>query len=99
MGHFGKVPIRRAWNLVVFPSLVLNYAGQAAIVVEGAPTQGNIFYHLCPSVLLTPLVVLATIATIIASQSIITGGVWPNLRRRRQLVAHDCYTWPDDNFP
>src|SRR5262252_6335661 len=73
MGHFGKVPIRRAWNFVVFPSLILNYAGQAAIVLEGAPTQGNIFYHLCPSVLLTPLVVLATIATIIASQSIITG--------------------------
>jgi KUP system potassium uptake protein len=73
MGHFGKVPIRRAWNFVVFPSLILNYAGQAAIVLEGTPTQGNIFYHLCPSVLLTPLVVLATFATIIASQSIITG--------------------------
>ena len=73
MGHFGKVPIRRAWNFVVFPSLILNYAGQAAIVLEGAPTQGNIFYQLCPSLLLTPLVILATLATIIASQSIITG--------------------------
>jgi KUP system potassium uptake protein len=73
MGHFGKVPIRRAWNFVVFPSLILNYAGQAAIVLEGTPTQGNIFYQLCPSLLLTPLVVLATFATIIASQSIITG--------------------------
>lgn len=83
MGHFGKVPIRRAWNFVVFPSLVLNYAGQAAIVVEGAPTQGNIFYHLCPSVLLTPLVVLATIATIIASQSIITGA----FSMTRQAIA------------
>ena len=59
MGHFGKVPIRRAWNFVVFPSLILNYAGQAAIVLEGTPTQGNIFYQLCPSLLLTPLVVLA----------------------------------------
>jgi KUP system potassium uptake protein len=72
MGHFGKVPIRRAWNFVVFPSLILNYAGQAAIVLEGAPTQGNIFYQLWPSLLLTPLVILATLA-IIASQSIITG--------------------------
>ena len=73
MGHFGPVPIRLAWNFIVFPSLILNYAGQAAIVLEGAPTDGNIFYHLCPAPLLTPLIVLATIATVIASQSIITG--------------------------
>src|SRR5580658_9464155 len=73
MGHFGKGPIRLAWNLVVFPSLILNYAGQAAIVLAGAPTEGNIFYRLCPAPLLTPLIVLATIATVIASQSIITG--------------------------
>ena len=73
MGHFGKGPIRLAWNFVVFPSLILNYAGQAAIVVDGAPTEGNIFYSLCPAPLLTPLIVLATLATIIASQSIITG--------------------------
>ncbi|UVK49433.1 KUP/HAK/KT family potassium transporter (plasmid) [Mesorhizobium sp. AR07] len=73
MGHFGPVPIRLAWNFVVFPSLVLNYIGQAAIVLNGAPTDGNIFYRLCPPMLLTPLIVLATIATIIASQSIITG--------------------------
>jgi KUP system potassium uptake protein len=73
MGHFGKTPIRLAWSLVVFPSLVLNYAGQAALVLEGAPTSDNIFYRLCPPALLVPLVVLATIATIVASQSIITG--------------------------
>jgi KUP system potassium uptake protein len=83
MGHFGKVPIRRAWNFVVFPSLILNYAGQAAIVLEGAPTQGNIFYQLCPSLLLTPLVMLATLATIIASQSIITGA----FSMTRQAIA------------
>jgi KUP system potassium uptake protein len=59
--------------VVVFPSLVLNYAGQAALVLEGAPVSDNIFYRLCPSFLLLPLIVLATIATIIASQSIITG--------------------------
>ena len=73
MGHFGARPIRIAWSGLVFPSLVLNYAGQAALVLEGAPTSDNIFYRLCPSALLIPLVVLATIATIIASQSIITG--------------------------
>jgi KUP system potassium uptake protein len=73
MGHFGAAPISKAWNFVVFPSLILNYAGQAAIVLEGAPTDGNIFYHLCPPMLLTPLIGLATVATVIASQSIITG--------------------------
>ena len=73
MGHFGSGPIKMAWFAVVFPSLILNYAGQAALVLEGAPTDGNIFFRLCPSILLIPLIVLATIATIIASQSIITG--------------------------
>jgi KUP system potassium uptake protein len=73
MGHFGARPIRVAWSALVFPSLVLNYAGQAALVLHGAPTSDNIFYRLCPPVLILPLVLLATIATIIASQSIITG--------------------------
>jgi KUP system potassium uptake protein len=73
MGHFGRVPIRLAWNAIVFPSLLLNYAGQAAIVLEGASTDGNIFYKLCPAALLSPLIALATVATVIASQSIITG--------------------------
>ena len=63
----------RPWFAIVFPSLILNYAGQTALVLEGAPTDGNIFFRLCPAVLLIPLVVLATVATIIASQSIITG--------------------------
>jgi KUP system potassium uptake protein len=73
MGHFGARPIRLAWSVLVFPSLVLNYAGQAALVLNGAPTSDNIFFRLCPSGLLIPFVVLATVATIIASQSIITG--------------------------
>ncbi len=73
MGHFGRGPIKLAWFAIVFPSLILNYAGQAALVLEGAPTDGNIFFRLCPAVLLLPLIVLATVATIIASQSIITG--------------------------
>ena len=73
MGHFGARPIRLAWSAIVFPSLVLNYTGQAALVLEGAPISDNIFYRLCPSFLLLPLILLATVATIIASQSIITG--------------------------
>jgi len=73
MGHFGRRPIQVSWFAIVFPSLILNYAGQAALVLDGAPTEGNIFYRLCPEILLIPLVVLATLATIIASQSIITG--------------------------
>jgi KUP system potassium uptake protein len=73
MGHFGPRPIRLAWSVIVLPSLVLNYAGQAAIVLDGASTADNIFYQLCPAVVLIPFIILATIATIIASQSIITG--------------------------
>ena len=73
MGHFGAGPIKLAWFAIVFPSLILNYAGQAALVLEGAPTDGNIFFRLCPDALLLPLILLATVATIIASQSIITG--------------------------
>ena len=73
MGHFGRRPIWLSWYGVVFPALIVNYAGQAAIVLNGAPTQDNIFYRLCPPALLIPLILLATVATIIASQSIITG--------------------------
>ena len=73
MGHFGKGPIRLSWFVLVFPSLLLNYSGQAALVLGGAPTDGNIFYRLCPQQFLLPLIGLATVATIIASQSIITG--------------------------
>ncbi len=73
MGHFGPRPIRLSWTAMVLPALVLNYAGQAAIVLAGAPTQGNIFFQLCPEGLRIPLIILATLATIIASQSIITG--------------------------
>ncbi|MGB9166610.1 MAG: potassium transporter Kup [Rhodomicrobium sp.] len=73
MGHFGRRPIQLAWSFVVLPCLVLNYAGQTALVLNGAPIGQNIFYALCPQSLLAPFVVLATVATIIASQSIITG--------------------------
>jgi len=73
MGHFGAGPIKLAWFTVVFPSLILNYAGQAALVLDGAPTEGNIFFRLCPDMLLLPLIALATLSTIIASQAVITG--------------------------
>ncbi len=73
MGHFGARPIRLAWSFIVFPSLLLNYAGQCAIVLDGASSESNIFYQLCPGPLLLPFILLATVATIIASQSIITG--------------------------
>jgi KUP system potassium uptake protein len=73
MGHFGARPIRLAWSAIVFPSLVLNYSGQAAIVLADGVTADNIFYRLCPTPLLVPMIVLATVATVIASQSIITG--------------------------
>src|ERR1700722_3933649 len=73
MGHFGPRPIRLTWSFILRPSLVLNYAGQSALVLEGMPTTENIFYRLCPGPLLIPFIILATIATIIASQAIITG--------------------------
>jgi KUP system potassium uptake protein len=73
MGQFGARPIRFSWLLLVFPSLALNYAGQAAVMLDEGLSADNIFYRLCPPTLLVPMIVLATIATIIASQSIITG--------------------------
>ena len=73
MGHFGARPIRIAWSWIIFPALVLNYVGQAALLVGGQTGGDNIFYALCPAPLLLPLIILATVATIIASQSIITG--------------------------
>ena len=74
MGHFGPRPIRFAWYGLVLPALLLNYAGQTAIVVDGAmAADANPFFELCPAALQVPLVGLATVATIIASQAIISG--------------------------
>ncbi|WP_391592409.1 potassium transporter Kup [Yersinia hibernica] len=73
MGHFGKKPIWMAWFGLVFPSLLLNYAGQSALILAGADISHNIFFRLCPPIMQIPLVILATLATIIASQAIITG--------------------------
>jgi len=74
MGHFGPQPIRLTWYGLVLPTLVLNYAGQTAMLVGGeVAAQSNPFFMLSPPSLQLPLVALATIATIIASQSIISG--------------------------
>ena len=74
MGHFGPRPIRLTWYGLVLPTLVLNYAGQTAVLLDGGATSGsNPFFTLCPASLQLPLVALATVATIIASQAIISG--------------------------
>jgi KUP system potassium uptake protein len=75
MGHFGPRPIRVTWYGLVLPTLLLNYAGQTAVLVGGGSTEAgsNPFYALCPLGLQLPLVALATVATVIASQAIISG--------------------------
>jgi KUP system potassium uptake protein len=73
MGHFGATPIRRAWLFFVLPALVLNYFGQGALVIRDPATIKNPFYLLAPGWALLPLVVLATCATVIASQAVISG--------------------------
>jgi KUP system potassium uptake protein len=73
MGHFGKGPIRRSWYFVVLPALLLSYAGQTAYLLDKGTVTGNPFFQIAPAWSIYPLVVLATIATIIASQAIITG--------------------------
>ena len=73
MGHLGRNPIRSSWYFVVLPALLLSYAGQTALLIEDPTLDGNPFFKLAPQWAIIPLVVLATLATIIASQAIITG--------------------------
>jgi KUP system potassium uptake protein len=73
MGHFGRAPIRRAWFFLVFPCLTLNYLGQGALVLHEPGAIANPFFLLAPHWARIPLVVLATIATVIASQAVISG--------------------------
>ncbi len=91
MGHFGRKPIKVAWLGMVLPSLVLNYYGQGALLLEEPEAINNPFYLLAPDWFLWPLLVLATCATVIASQSVISGvfsvtrqavqmGFWPRMR-------------------
>jgi KUP system potassium uptake protein len=73
MGHFGRPPIRRAWFFVVFPALTLNYLGQGALILHDPSAIRNPFYLLVPSWGRIPMVVLATLSTVIASQAVISG--------------------------
>jgi KUP system potassium uptake protein len=73
MGHFGKAPIRLAWFGLVLPGLVLNYFGQGALVLRDPTALEHPFYHLVPGWALWPLIGLATLATVIASQAVISG--------------------------
>jgi KUP system potassium uptake protein len=90
MGHLGKRPIRTGWFFLVFPSLLLNYFGQGAYLLRNPLGVDNLFYRIAPSWALLPLVALATMATVIASQAVISGvfslarqavqlGFWPRL--------------------
>jgi KUP system potassium uptake protein len=100
LGHFGVRPIRISWFAVVFPSLLLNYLGQGAYLMGGSPVEGGkLFYNLVPQPLLVPLVVLATLATIVASQALISAafslisqavglGLFPRLNVRHTHQAH-----------
>jgi KUP system potassium uptake protein len=73
MGHFGRPPIRRAWLLVVFPACILNYLGQGALILGHPASISNPFFLLAPGWARLPMVFLATVATVIASQAVITG--------------------------
>jgi KUP system potassium uptake protein len=84
MGHFGRAPIQLAWLLVAFPTLMLNYLGQAALLLREPSAVESPFYLLAPAGWRAALIVLATIATIIASQAVITGA-FSVLRQAAQL--------------
>lgn len=73
LGHFGRRPIQISWFSIVLPSLLLNYFGQGALLLQNPAAVSNPFYYLAPSWALYPLVCLATVATIIASQAVISG--------------------------
>ena len=73
MGHFGRTPIRMAWLILVFPCLLLNYLGQGALLMVQPEAVSNPFFNMAPTWALYPLVILATAATVIASQAIISG--------------------------
>jgi KUP system potassium uptake protein len=99
LGHFGRRPIQTAWLGLVLPALALNYLGQGALLLADPSTIENPFYRMVPAPLLLPMVVLATAATVIASQAVITGaysltrqamqlGLLPRLAIRHTSEAH-----------
>lgn len=73
IGHFGKNAIRFNWFILIFPALFLNYFGQGALLISKPETVSNPFYNLAPTPLLIPLVIFSTLATVIASQAVISG--------------------------
>jgi KUP system potassium uptake protein len=73
MGHFGARPIRLTWTFCVLPALVLNYFGQGALIVSHPEALDNPFFLMAPQSLRLPMVILATVATVIASQAVISG--------------------------
>ncbi len=99
MGHFGRKPIRLTWFFVAFPALVINYFGQGAFLLTHSAATSHPFYAIVPHWAIIPMVILATLATIIASQAVITGafsltsqaiqlGYLPRLRVTHTSVAH-----------
>jgi len=100
LGHFGARPIRLSWFVVVFPALLLNYLGQGAYLLSGqSAASGKLFYSLAPAPIVLPLVALATLATIVASQALISGafslsmqaiglGLLPRIGVRHTHEAH-----------
>jgi KUP system potassium uptake protein len=99
MGHFGKSPIRLGWICIVMPALVINYFGQGALLIENPAAISNPFYLMAPAWSLLPLVVIATAATVIASQAVISGvfsvttqavslGLLPRLRVEHSSAAN-----------
>ena len=99
LGHFGKRPIQTAWLFIVLPSLALNYLGQGALVIADPKAVENPFFLMYPDWALIPMVVLATVATVIASQAVITGaysltrqaiqlGLLPRFEIRHTSEAH-----------
>ena len=73
MGHFGRKPIQAAWLFLVLPALICNYLGQGALILSNPKAVANPFYLLAPGWVLVPLILLSTVATVIASQAVITG--------------------------
>ncbi len=84
MGHFGKKPMQQGWFFIVFPALLINYFGQGAYLLAHPDQIDNLFFRLAPSWALIPMVILATIATVIASQAIISG-IFSMSRQAMQL--------------
>jgi KUP system potassium uptake protein len=99
LGHFGRKPVQTAWLYLVLPALLINYFGQGALVLSNPAAVDDPFYRLVPESMLLPMVVLATMATVIASQAVITGaysltrqaiqlGLLPRLEIRHTSAAH-----------